>query len=98
MPGCGESEIPDGTFAEPLGDGGILRSKVEPALPIYHVKTASGPFNDPPSEDTNLPFVRDLTVPELEELIEKCVRRVLQGEDLKREWAKLQRIRESGPR
>ncbi len=84
MPGCGESEIPDGVFEKPLGDGGILRSKVDPT---YH-----GPFPDT-QEDANPPFVRDLTVPELEELIGKAVRRVLQGEDLKREWERLQAAR-----
>jgi len=48
-----------------------------------------GPFRDVPSPDTNKPFVRDMTYEELEELIETCVRRVLQGDDIKREYAKL---------
>lgn len=49
-----------------------------------------GPFKDDGGEDTNPPFVRDLTVPELEEVIEKCVRRVLDGKDIKREFERLQ--------
>lgn len=67
------------------GEPQELPEKVDPE---YH-----GPFDDKPSEDTNPPFVRDLSVPELEEIIEKCVRRVLQGEDLKREWERIQATR-----
>ncbi|KKN19569.1 hypothetical protein LCGC14_0944260 [marine sediment metagenome] len=75
MPGCGEPAIP--IYAHKLDLG-----KLEGG-------STSGPHDDVP-EDTNKPFVRDLQVDELEELIEKCVRRVLQGEDIKREFEKLQ--------
>lgn len=78
MPGCGETEIPEGVFEKTLGEGGILRSKI-----------SAGPYDDTPASVTNKPFVRDMTYDELEELIEKCVRRVIQGEDVKREYEKL---------
>ncbi len=67
--------------------GGLPDGTIDPTAIPYN-----GPFPDT-QEETGSPFVRDLTVPELEEIIEKCVRRVLQGEDIKREWAKLQAAR-----
>jgi len=75
MPGCGE--VPQ----VPLIDG---------CTPIPVPSIPAGTFDDDKSEATNPPFVRDLTVPELEELIEKAVRRVLQGEDIKREFERLE--------
>lgn len=51
--------------------------------------STSGPHEDIPAEDTNKTFVRDMTYEELEELIETCVRRVLQGDDIKREYERL---------
>lgn len=61
----------------------LNREKLTPVpMPSY-------PRDDEPSEDTNKGYVRDMSIDELEELIEKCVRRVLQGEDVKREYAKL---------
>ena len=58
------------------------RRKLTPAMPFY-------PRDDEPSEDTGNPFVRDMTHDELEGLIERCVRRVIKGENIKREYAKL---------
>ena len=82
MPPCGEDNIPK--ELKGLVDGG---APMAVPMPPY------GPFKDEPGEDTNKPFVRDLTVDELEELVEKAVRRVLQGEDIKREFARLQAAR-----
>jgi len=84
MPGCGDSSLK------------IDPSKLTPAPMPSGGSTYSGPYRDPAEfnadvspVDTNKPFVRDMTYDELEELIEKCVRRVLQGEDIKREFERL---------
>ena len=53
---------------------------------LIPVSIPSGPLSDTPTSPT---FVRDLSVDELEKLIEACVRRVIQGEDIKRELEKL---------
>lgn len=73
MPGCGE-QVPKG----------LPEGTIDPSTIPY-----CGPFDDKPTPDTNKPFVRDMRIDELEELVEKCVRRVLQGEDIKREFERL---------
>ncbi len=91
MPGCGESEAENEhqvRYANYIGSSKGYKPVPMPSGPPM-------PCDDAPSEDTNKPFVRDLTVTELEELIEKAVRRVIQGEDIKREWAKLEALREA---
>ena len=80
MPGCGE-EVPD--IVDINVDMGKLARE-----------STSGP-HDEILEDTNKPFVRDMTYEQLEELIEKCVRRVLQGDDINREYAKLRATEKS---
>ena len=77
---CGQENIPE-NIKKALDGIPVIRSDSS----TYH-----GPFKDEPAEDTNKPFVRDLRVDELEELIEKAMRRVLQGEDIKQEFARLQ--------
>jgi len=70
------------------GCGEEVPKELTEALSKLEGGATTGPLPDI-QEDTNKPFVRDMQIDELEELIEKCVRRVLQGEDIKREFEKL---------
>ncbi len=77
---------PDGK-AVPMPSGPF---KDEPSKISFFDKGGLPDALDESGEDTNKPFVRDLTIDELETLIEKAVRRVLQGEDIRKEYARLQ--------
>ena len=82
MPGCEESGTPNS----------VENYEMPKAVPYGgfedYVKPV-GPFIDPPYPITNKPLVKDLTIDELEELIEKCLRRVLYGAEIRRELERL---------
>jgi len=65
------------------------RSVILPIRELNREKLTPVPMTPYIWPENRKPQVKDLTVIELEELIEKCVRRVLQGEDIKREYLKL---------
>ena len=90
MPGCGE---PQESIFEPTDHSKLVQG-VENFREEWSNETKNRAAKRD-AENTNPPFVRDLTVTELEALIEKAVRRVIQGEDIKREWAKLEALREA---